>query len=78
MSALSPVSLASIAPSALQGLERANARAAKAASTLSADGAGVAVDAVVDLVVAKADFKANVAVLRTADEMMGALLDIVA
>ena len=63
---------------ATAGLRDATTRFESAAArTARPDGAGD-VDAVVDQIAATHDVAANVAVVRTADEMVGTLLDIVA
>jgi flagellar basal body rod protein FlgC len=73
-----------ISAPALSGIRAATLRLDKAAESISARSAAAPQQAgrdetidLVDLIVARTDFAANVAVLRTGDQMMGALLDIV-
>lgn len=68
--------ISSISAQAAAGLHRATDRLGAAASSIAEAGPGIA--AAVETMQAKTDFKANAAVLRTANEMMGALLDITA
>ena len=64
------------------GLTAASNRFAQSAQRISEMGVeGANVDLaseIVDMSLAKTDFSANIAVIRTADEMQGALLDILA
>ena len=82
MTSLSPLSSSE---AALSGVRAATLRLYTAADSISArsasgpqqTGRDEIID-LVDLVVARTDFAANVEVLRTSDKMMGALLDILA
>ncbi|MCE9578880.1 MAG: flagellar hook protein FlgE [Deltaproteobacteria bacterium] len=60
------------------GMSSAVNRFDRAAARTASPGGADDVGAVVDQIAAKNDFAANVAVVRTADEMVGTLLDIVA
>jgi len=63
----------------LSGIDSGFDRLDKAAGRIARDGAGGDLAGnVVDLMRARQDVGANVAVVRTADEMMGSLLDIFA
>ncbi len=63
---------------ARRGMEAASQRLERAAvKTARTDGAGD-VDAVADRILAKHELRADVATIRTADDMVGTLLDIVA
>lgn len=66
--------ISSISSQAAAGLHRATDRLSAAAASIAANGPGIA--AAVETMQARTDFKANAAVLRTADQMLGALLDI--
>jgi len=69
-------SIASAAAIAAQGMARASTRLAGAAAVIGARGPEI--EPIVQTMAAKTDFKANAAVLRTADQMMGTLLDVIA
>lgn len=69
-------SLSGASQSAIEGLKRAEEKTLQAAQNI-AEGALNPED-VVSLSLAAADFKSNVAVLKTSDEMTKSLLDIVA
>jgi flagellar basal body rod protein FlgC len=69
-------SLGSASQAAIEGLKRAQEKTQVAAQNI-AEGSLNPED-VVSLSLAAADFKANVAVLKTEDEMTKSLLDIVA
>lgn len=69
-------SLGSASHSAIEGLKRAEEKTLQAAQNI-AEGSLNPED-VVSLSVAAADFKANVAVLKSTDEMTKSMLDIVA
>lgn len=60
--------------SSLSGLTAASARADKAATAIAASPTGDATGAIVDLSVAKADYKSDAAVIKTADDMQKTLL----
>lgn len=66
--------ITSISSQAAAGLHRASSRLSAAAQSIAEGGPDVA--AAVETMQARTDFKANAAVLRTADQMLGALLDI--
>lgn len=69
-------SLSGASQSAIEGLKKAEEKTLQAAQNI-AEGSLNPED-VVSLSLAAADFKANVAVLKTSDEMNKSLLDIVA
>ncbi|NDC58780.1 MAG: flagellar hook protein FlgE [Alphaproteobacteria bacterium] len=69
-------SIASASAIAAQGMARASTRLAGAADVIVARGPEI--EPIMETMAAKTDFKANAAVLRTADQMMGALLDVIA
>lgn len=72
--AMSTTSLASSI--AAQGMMRASARLAGAADVIASRAPEI--QPVLDVQAAKRDFQANAAVLRTADQMTGAVIDILA
>ena len=63
---------------AAAGIAGATDRFAASATRTAADPFGNLAGEMVERITAKAAFKANVAVFRTADEMYGSLLDILA
>ena len=69
-------SLGSAAQSAIEGLKRAEEKTLQAAQNIA--GGSLNPEDVVSLSLAALDFKANVAVLKSANEQAKALLDIVA
>lgn len=62
----------------LRAMEAATARLERSAVQTARPGGAGDLGAVVDRIVAKHDFTAGVSVVRTADEMVGTLIDIVA
>jgi hypothetical protein len=63
----------------LRGIDNGFDRLDKAAGRIARDGAGADLaGTVVDLMRARQDVATNVAVVRTADEMIGSLLDLFA
>lgn len=66
--------ISSISSHAAAGLQRATSRLGAAATSIAETGPGIV--AAVETMQAKTEFKANAAVLRAADDMLGRLLDI--
>ncbi len=66
----------SVASTAIEGLKRAQEKTEAAAQSIAAG--SLDPEDIVSLSLAATEFKANVAVLKTEDEMTGSLLDILA
>jgi flagellar hook protein FlgE len=64
--------------SAMSGMANATSRLDRASARIAQPETGDLVRDRVDQIVAQHDFAANVAMVRTADEMLGMLIDIVA
>ncbi len=63
---------------ALRGIETASDRLQRAAVKTARPDAGADIGAAADRILAKHELRAGVATIRTADDMVGTLIDIVA
>ena len=73
---MSIASVAGTMATAVAGLSRGTERAYKAAVEIASG--NIDADPMIDLMIAEHEVKANAEVVRTADEMSGTLLDILA